>query len=319
MRVRFLFFVLIFSANFICSAQRIDNSASFRETCSNSSFRINYDNDLFMGSDFNYTQGFSFQLTTPALKSNPINYLFLRPKRAIVKYGLSIEHNSFTPYFYELSDIQYGERPFGAGLMMKSFIATIDTNRSLRLSSSLNLGLIGPAALGKEIQVGIHELTNSAIPQGWQHQVSSDLIFNYQMGIEYGLYRFRDLFSIQVEAAAKIGSLLTNISGGINTTFGIINSPFTSKTAPKFNIYLYAQPLISLVGYDATLQGGLLNRTSPYVIESGEIERLTGQFNCGLVIQTRHIYFEYSLSLLSKEFASGSQAKWGGIKIGFNF
>lgn len=76
---------------------------------------------------------------------------------------------------------------------------------------------------------------------------------------------------------------------------------------------------MNLVGYDATLQGGLLNRKSPYTIASSNIERFVGQHNFGLVVQSKTLYFEYTSTDITKEFSSGTSASWGGIKFGFTF
>ncbi len=98
----------------------------------------------------------------------------------------------------------------------------------------------------------------------------------------------------------------------------MIDSPFSVRNK-GFRLYLYAQPTATLVGYDATLQGGIFNRDSPYTITSGDIERLTAQLDYGVVLKTRTLYFEFSRSLITREIATLSSAAWGGIKIGFTF
>jgi len=110
----------------------------------------------------------------------------------------------------------------------------------------------------------------------------------------------------------------TNASVGLNTTIGIINSAFSANKS-KFQLYGYSQVLGNIIGYDATLQGGIFNRDSPYTIPSDEITILTGQFNYGLVLKTKTLYFEYSRTVLTREFDSGSPTKWGGIRIGSTF
>jgi len=75
--------------------------------------------------------------------------------------------------------------------------------------------------------------------------------------------------------------------------------------------------MVNVIGYDATLQGGLFNRKSPCTIASQDMARFTGQFNYGIILKTKTLYFEYSRSVLTKEFETGSAYKWGGIKIGF--
>ncbi|GAB5417524.1 MAG: hypothetical protein Crog4KO_07960 [Crocinitomicaceae bacterium] len=303
-----------------CLAQKVDNLASFRDIKSARYFRVYYDNDLFAGTDENYTQGYSFELVAPSLGRNPFNHLFYQPREAQTRFGLAVEHIAFTPAKYELAELQFGDRPFASCLMLKSFMIATNTVKSSRFTSSFNIGIIGPAALGEEIQVGIHKAIGNKIPLGWQHQIKNDLIINYQIAYEKQLLRYSELFSLQAEVGARFGTLFTNGSIGLNGTFGIINSPFSSiQKKNGFKLYIYAQPMLRLIGYDATLHGGVFNKESPYTIPIDEVERLTGQFNFGIVCKTKNIYFEYSHSLLTREIETGSLAKWGGLKIGFTF
>ena len=82
---------------------------------------------------------------------------------------------------------------------------------------------------------------------------------------------------------------------------------------------MFAQPLFTAVAYDATLQGGLFNTKSPYTITANDIERFTAQIHYGIILQTRTVFFEYFRGEITREFASGDHAKWGGIKFGFKF
>ena len=301
-------------------SQKIDNMASFRDIKGENYFRFNYDNDYFGSTDENYTQGYNFELVAPFLKNNPINSLFYKPKNSEIKYGLSIEHIGFTPFSIGSSEIQYGDRPFAAAIMLKSFSIATDTIQKSRFVSALSVGLIGPGAFGKEMQVGIHKATGNTIPMGWQYQIKNDLVLNYEINYEKQLINYASLLNVNLDTKAKIGTLFTNVSLGFNATLGIINAPFSSlKNKNKFQIYLFAQPQVNFIGYDATLQGGLFNKKSPYTIDSSSIERATLQNNYGIVIQTRSIYFEYYLTQLTKEFKTGEAVKWGGIKFGFKF
>ena len=103
--------------------------------------------------------------------------------------------------------------------------------------------------------------TGNTIPKGWYNQIKNDAVINYELTYEKQLLRFHDFFTIQSSATIRLGTLFTNASLGFNATLGLINSPFTSiKGKNKFQLYLYAQPLVNAIGYDATLQGGLFNR-----------------------------------------------------------
>jgi len=141
---------------------------------------------------------------------------------------------------------------------------------------------------------------------------------NYELRYEKQLFRYTNVFSLQSNTTLRIGTLFSNASIGLNTTFGIINVPFASlKTKKRFAFYGYAQPILNVIGYDATLQGGLFNTKSPYTIPQNQMERLTVQVDYGIVLQTQTLFLEYSRALITREFESGTSSKWGGIKIGF--
>lgn len=312
-------FLLLLIIPAILYAQKIDHTASFRDIKSDSYFRINYDNDYFAATDENYTQGYNLELVHKKLKGNPVNRFLIKPAGAEFKYGLSIEHIGFTPDNIKSPEIQLGDRPFAAAIMLKSFLISTDSVNKSRLTSAFSLGMIGPGAFGKEMQVGIHRATGNVIPQGWQNQIKNDAVINYEVGYEKQLLRYRNLFSLQSNSTVKLGTLFTNASVGFNAVAGIINSPFTSaEKKDRFQIYIYSQPLVNAIAYDATLQGGLFQTRSPYTIAAGEIERFTAQFNYGVVLKTKSLYFEYSRSSLTREFETGPSANWGGIKIGFS-
>ncbi|TYB79930.1 lipid A deacylase LpxR family protein [Bizionia myxarmorum] len=320
MKIKQLLLITFLTCILSVFAQKIEHFKSFRDMGSERYFRFNYDNDYFAATDENYTQGYNLEIVLPILENNPINSLFFKAKESTTKYGLAIEHIGFTPNDYASKEIQIGDRPFAAAIMLKSFIIAINTKQKYRLSQSYSLGIIGPGAFGKEMQVGIHEATGNKIPQGWQHQVKNDVVLNYSLDYEKQLVNIQNVFSLQGETGVEIGTLFTNASLGLNATLGLINTAFTdSKSKKGFRVYAYAETIGHVIGYNATLQGGLLNRKSVYTINSNEIERLTATFNYGFVVQTKTLYFEYSRSAITREFETGSSAKYGGIKIGFTF
>jgi len=320
MGIRFVAALFTILASNSLWSQKIDNLISFRDIKADNYFRINYENDFFAASDHYYTQGYNLELVTPGMRKNPINRLFFKPEEAIFKFGLSVEHMGFTPKDYESIDIQFGDRPFAAAIMLRSFAIANDTISKRRIGQSLSLGLIGPGAFGKEMQVGIHKITGNKIPRGWIHQIKNDLVLNYRVDYEKQLFRFADFFTLNATTTFQIGTLFTNASFGSAATLGVVGGPFSgSGTKRGFEFYLYSQPVIRLIGYDATLQGGLFNKKSPYTLRTREIRRSTAQFDYGLVLKIKTLYFEYARTVLTREFVSGNSSKWGGFKIGFNF
>ncbi|NDI98079.1 lipid A deacylase LpxR family protein [Flavobacterium sp. LaA7.5] len=309
-------YLLLLSLNVF--AQRIDNTASWLDIKDDNYFRFHYDNDFFTSTDLNYTQGYTFELVTPWLKRNPVNILFPKLKESETRYGISFEQTGFTPASISADEILYGDRPYAATIALKSFVIVTDTIHKSRLTVSLTTGMIGPVALGDEMQTGIHKWIDDDLPQGWKYQIKNDIILDYELTYEKQLFRFKDYFAVTGKAKARLGTLNTNVATGLTFRLGLINAPFEStKQTNKLQVYLYGQPMITAVGYDATLQGGIFNKNSPYKLPYSDIEKLTAQYNYGIVLQYQSLFLEYSQALLTREFTTGHSHKWGGFKIGF--
>lgn len=303
-------------------AQRIDNTASFRDMGSDTYARFHYDNDYFTATDYYYTQGYSIEIVNPALRKNPLTKLLVKPKGNPIRYGLALEHFGFTPTTLSSDAILVGDRPFAAGILLKTFTITTDTLRRARVSSLLSTGMVGPVAFGYEMQAAIHRLINGVDPHGWEHQIRNDAILNYTLTYEKQLYAYRHALLVSASAQAQAGTFVNRVQTGFVVMAGRFDPPFANPINRKrlpLQLYVYAQPLVSLVAYDASLQGGLFNRSSPYVIPANQLMRTPFQANYGAVLRYRKLYLEYYQSWLSREFETGMPHRWGGVKIGLAF
>jgi hypothetical protein len=299
------------------NAQRIDNTVSYRDMGSDSYFRFHYDNDFFTAEDLYYTQGYTFELVKPWLEKNPVNIVLLNPAKSVTKYGLAFEQTGFTPSDITASEILYGDRPFAATIAIKSFSISTDTINKSQLTSSITLGMIGPAAFGNEIQTGIHKWIDDDIPQGWKYQINNDMIIDCELVYEKQLLAFNN-FTLGSYTKVRMGTLNTNASAGLTIKLGIIDDAFSAANKKNFSVYLYAQPVATIVGYDASLQGGLFNTSSPYTIPASDIERAVLQNHFGLIVKYRGLYLEYSRAVITREFKTGHSHKWGGFRVGFS-
>ena len=321
---RLIQLLLIFtvSVHYQVQGQKIDNTASFSNQVGDRYFRIHYDNDFYGNTDYYYTQGYQFELVNPLLIKNPISNLLLKLKDSHVKYGLSFEHYGFTPTSYRSDDIRYGDRPFAGVIMLKSFAISVNSQKRTRLSSIISTGMIGPAAFAGNMQATIHKWTGDATPHGWQNQIHNDIVVNYGLKHEFELFNIPNIFSLNTNTNIDVGTLSDKMQAGFTFTAGRFDSPFktlVTKSSKNFQLYLYVQPLISFVGYDAALQGGIFNRSSPYTIPGKDVSRTTFQAKWGLVAQIWKIYFEYNRAYLTQEFRTGKSHKWGGLRMGYSF
>ncbi len=298
-------------------AQVIDNISTLKNINSDRYLRLHYDNDYFTATDIYYTQGISLEAVFPALKANPLNILLLKPKQNAFKYGLRFDHYGYTPTSIGSNSILYGDRPFCGNLSFSSFIMALDSVKNARLSSTFTLGVMGSKAGGREMQVRIHEWLKNVIPLGWENQIANDVIADYHVNYEKQLAQYRSIFLLNSYSEIRVGTHTDKIKSGFNFMLGHLNNPYQSNTAKHtLRYHLYGQLQTGFTVYDATLQGGLFNRKSPYTIAAKDITRLTLQGDFGIVVHFKKLYLEYCQSFITKEFETGVLHRWGGVRIG---
>jgi hypothetical protein len=136
------------------------------------------------GSDRHYTQGLKLEflfpegdMTAPARK-----LASLLPRRYGVcgesaqnlrcSSGFTIGQNIYTPQDISHQSLQADERPYAAWLYGG---LSIQLRSPLLIQTvEIDVGAMGPRALGRTIQTKWHDLINVAYPQGWQNQIGNE-------------------------------------------------------------------------------------------------------------------------------------------------
>lgn len=313
-----MFFLIAY--NNIAIAQLIDNSSTFRNINASSYFRFHYDNDFFTKTDEYYTQGITLEYVSPGITKFFLTKLLWKPYHSIPQYGVTVNLFGYTPTSIASDAILYGDRPFDANISFKTFLIQADEVHKQQVSTALSIGVTGPWGLGYEIQHGIHKWLKNPLPHGWQYQVQNDVIINYQLNYEKQLVSAGNNFLLNAAAEARVGTINDRVSGGFNFMAGQFNKRIVSLASNKrkAEYYFYAQGRINFIGYDASLQGGLFNRSSPYTIAAADVSKATFQADAGVIVNFKKLYLSYSQSFLTKEFRTGKYHRWGGISIGFS-
>ncbi len=245
--------------------------------------------------------------------------LLVRPSHARIRYGIAYEDDGYTASDLKASDILRGDHPYAGTKQLRVFAIATDTLLPRRYASVLTLGLIGQGAGGAEIQTFIHRHTGNTIPKGWANQIRNDLILNYEASVERPLARLARTLHVTAIGTARAGTLSSAAAIGATLIFGRNDDPFTRvdvQSKQRRAFYAYLAPQGQLVGYDATLQGGLFNRGSPYTIAASDLSRLVYRQRAGIVFRSGRRYLEYYHSLASPEFRGALAHRSGGIVIG---
>ncbi len=319
---RYIYFLLLSFLPLILPAQAIDNTVSFRNINSDHYTRIYYENDFFTGTDRDYTQGIYIEIVKPAFRRFPLSSLLWHPRNSEVKYGIALEDDGYTPNIIDAAAIQYGDRPYAGVLFLKTFLTATDADRHEYISTQLSTGIIGQSAGGAPMQKAIHHWIHYTQPLGWPNQIRNDVVLNYQLNYEREIFALDNNLSLATYNSLRLGTLSTKVSAGLHAMVGNFNSTFAPKTrsrAKKLQYYIYDEPSVNAVGYDATLQGGLFNHSSPYTIRSNEINRFTFQHKFGVALIFKKLYLEYFQTGLTPEFSTSVYHRTGGLQVGFGF
>jgi hypothetical protein len=185
-----------------------------------------WENDIFDGEDQKYTNGAFLRYTAPegrlhawARGLRGAVERFLPPAEWRMTYGFG--HAMFTASDITDPDPPETDRPYAAAFVGS---ASLFADAGDRLDAfTLDLALVGPAALGEEIQSFIHENVVGDDPEGWDTQLENEIAFRvlYEQTRRIALPDPGGGFQVDVlpRASVALGTLET--SAGAGATFRI--------------------------------------------------------------------------------------------------
>jgi len=308
-----------------------DNDFVSMITLSHESFlRVNFDNDILDYTDRFYTNGIRIEAISPGLQMGALSRMLIPYWGSGTNYyGLALVQNMFTPSTTKTGGILYGDRPYSAYLYAGCFKITNDPVHRFRQTSELDLGIIGPNSYGEWVQRSFHNSvpTNNE-PLGWEYQIRNDLVLNYSVSFEKGIFTGKN-FEMLLESTGTLGTLYTNFTGGGQIRTGWLNPWFANLGVSKkqalkdaglrkTQFFFFIRGSGKIVGYDATLEGGLLNTTSSYTLPAAEITRIVFQGSGGITFSCNGMRLDVEQFMLSPEFQDGWWHKWVHVALTFS-
>jgi hypothetical protein len=314
-KFRLLFCCLIGSIGIYreCQSQILDVQSDLFELPSPNYIRFFYENDLFAGIDEDYSQGFVLEFGHEKLNAifPPMfkRGLFQNSSRT----SLSFTHFVYTPGDLRADSILFNDRPYAANFQIGIKKSKRFPEKKMRLSKYSFAGVMGDIAFGNAMQTGIHTVTGNDLPQGWKYQMANEPIFGYQLRVEKEIFNLSNVLSGNLLSQLQLGNLKTNTSLGAEMRIGTKIWKLTSDQQMHFS--LYSQSWVHLIGYDATLQGGLFNKSSVNVLSSSEVNRLVFEQHVGFQIFRNRLSFAFDFAYRTQEYSYGTNHFWGGLRI----
>jgi lipid A 3-O-deacylase len=265
-------------------------------------------------SDMYYTSGERLSYTSPTGQlPGPLSYL----GHALLgdgqqRFALDLSQYIFTPFNTSAQNPPLNDRPY-AGILMGT-VSLIQDTETTRTALALGLGVIGPAAMARDVQNGFHDLIRSAEANGWHSQAHNQPVVQltgertWRVGLgSAGALETDALPSISVGAGTfriySQAGVQFRIGQGLQSDFGVprIRPGLTGTDAyvatVPFAWYVFAGVDGQAVAWDETLDG------EPFV-NSRHVSRLplVGEFQAGFAVLYRGMRLTVTQILQSNEF-----------------
>ena len=311
-------------------------------------WRVTLDNDILTGRtiDRDYTGGIGFTYSGTQARDNPVSLDKLRevlarglhsrsPADGAGKeryYSQQVGLMLFTPDDISSTAPVYDDRPYASLLFMSNSAVDIGRVRDSMLISRLTIGILG-LDLAADIQRALHAVTDSDVPNGWDHQVSAggEPALMLELARRDALYA-SDTQQWMAGWDVVIGSL-TEADASIGWRAGDLHSPWWSSVpsqaryieqsmpvfgAPEGEWFVYAGAKLRLIAYNALLQGQF--RYSEVTIADNDLERLVAEYWGGIAFYfAGHYTLDMYLRGNTAEFngTNSRSANWAGIGLSY--
>lgn len=204
------------------------------------------------------------------------------------------------------------DRPFASWLYASYGQTKIFRNRDVLKYEGV-IGIVGPTALGKQIQTGYHRLFMLYNIYGWEYQVKNEIGLNGSVQYYRSLIKSKRGQPLAIHAVGKamLGNTFTNASAGLLVKFGHTeqeeNNSYWSgrlgqpqkKSIHKLEAFLFLEPTLMVQAYNATVQGGLLRSEKGLYVS--ELNPFIYIIKGGAVISVKQIGLSITYTLKQKE------------------
>lgn len=227
------------------------------------------DNDLYTSiyKDRYYSNGFF------------INYRWIGkadflPSYAKKIWSFGIGHQIYLPFKSQIDSLSDVDRPFAAYMHANGSLRLLKDNETTH-RIMVQVGIMGPHALGKEVQSLYHSSIGIFRPRGWQYQLKNELGVNIVYDNLKLLYNSKNrILDVGIPLQMRLGNTFSGVSIAALLRIGqpkpYHSSIYTGgnlacdyRDNKRFEYYFFIKPQLDYVAYDATIQGKLFGGRDP--------------------------------------------------------
>ncbi|WP_457128212.1 lipid A deacylase LpxR family protein [Mucilaginibacter sp. HD30] len=320
------FYALLLNIAFIFTVKHTNAQSSYRNQIGD-----RLDNDQYINPyhDRYYLAGQFINFTTVLNTSKDCAGLF---GSTVVKKTLELEvgQQIYGPFASWAREPFLQDRPYTGYLYAGAALNWLyDDESALKITALV--GTIGPASLAEKVQKSFHHAFDLKDPEGWQYQLNNEVGLNLEAHYTRLLYRNSNAWlDIAATPSVRLGNTFSNATAAVQVRIGSLDKLYQSASTnsrvslggdkQKTELYLFAIPQLSYIGYDATIQGGMFIRDKGPV--HYPVIHLVFTQQVGLQFASKRWSASYTAFIRSREVGGGSTAlaqQWGSIATAYRF
>lgn len=292
---------------------------------------IRFENDLFYKADREYTSGQGFTWTSEdndnPLANHVAGLLPWIPNEQKVRGSWGLDQAIFTPTDISLANPVATDRPYAAWLRATF---ALDSRTEDRLSQyALQIGVVGPWALGEEAQNTVHGLRGFALAQGWHYQLRNEpgLVLGTQQSWRFFSPSERFGFDVIAHVGGVVGNIFDYADAGALARFGWLTTddwaparidpaiPGTSVVDKEGGAYIFAGFEGRAVARNIFLDGNTFEAS-----RSVSKFLLVGEAEIGAAVTFWRLRFTYTHVFLSREYRTqADNHQYGAVSVAMRF
>jgi lipid A 3-O-deacylase len=322
MKKNFLFIFLLLSLQHIYSQN---------ETLHKKFFRLYVDNDALIPSnnatDWGYTSGIRIDLfhSSTNLRGWLQGFNTYDHNDRVNTSGWGIMQKIYAPQKTSLLIPDKDDYPYSGALMLVHSFHASYKERKLNILSECIAGLMGPPSFGEQTHRFFHRFIKDPPPMGWDYQLPTDLLLNFNIEAEKLITRFRWIHFFGT-GQVRSGTMNDGLSAGICLRAGNSKKYFNGLSRQYFQgkeIHASMSMKISadLVLYNALLQGGLFNKRSPVHDKQSplgtdrKMQHLTSTGEFFFLVSVGKFALSFQLKYVSPELKGYESHSFGNISL----
>ena len=250
----------------------------------------------------------------------------------VQRVSIDLNQQIFTPQNTQISPPDPHDRPYAGYL--NGTVSLIQDSDDWRSLLALSVGVIGPAALGEEVQNGFHSLIGDPSNKGWHYQLPNEPAFEIysqrtwrlpvgMIGplqvdalpeLTMGLGIVRDY--VQTGGVFRIGQGLGSDFGAARLLPGISGQDAYTPIQP-LAWYVFAGGDGQLVAHDEFLDGSTFGGSSAHVSKKWYV----GEFEAGVGVIWHGVRITYTQTWQTEEFngQKGGLFSFGSLALSTRF